>query len=55
MLSLRSIWREAGVVQREQLDGTRKILRGLKATQDDAVRGRLELGYDRKQGLKSHA
>ena len=37
MLSLRSIWREADVVPEQQLGSTRKILRGLKATQDDAV------------------
>jgi hypothetical protein len=53
MLNLRSIWREADVVQGQQLDSTRKILHGLKATQDDAVGGRLELCHPESQGLKS--
>jgi hypothetical protein len=62
MLSLRSIWREADVVQGQQLDSTRKILHGLRAIQADAVGGRLELCHSRKprsdvrgQGLTSDA
>ncbi len=43
MLSLRSIWREAGLVPEQQLGGTRQILRGLKATQDDARSPRSEV------------
>jgi hypothetical protein len=50
MLSLRSIRREAGLVQGQQLDSTRKILHGLKATQDDAVPGTVGTGHPESQG-----
>ena len=54
MLSLRSIWREADLVQGHQLNSTRKILHGLKATQNDAVWGTVGTGaLPKAKGLKS--
>ncbi len=44
MLSLRSIRREADVMPGGNLGSPRKILRGLKATQDEAAGGRVVLG-----------
>ena len=54
MLSLRSIWREADLEQGHQLNSTRKILHGLKATQNDAVWGTVGTGaLPKAKGLKS--